>query len=58
MTPAPIDPLYLAQREAKRHKDRACESLRKLRLVSDELISARREIAELRRVHPGESKVG
>lgn len=58
MTPAPIDPLYILQREVKREKDRACESLRKLRLVTDELISTRRELAELRRVHLGESKVG
>lgn len=55
MTPAPIDHLYLLQREVKRQKDRACESQRKLRLVTDELISARREIAELRLVHLGES---
>lgn len=39
----------------KRERDEARAELAKLRLVSDELISARRELAELRRVHLGES---
>lgn len=41
----------------KRERDEARSELAKLRLVSDELISVRRELAELRRVHLGESKV-
>ena len=54
----PIAPNVLLQREVERHKARAYESLRRLRKVSDELITARREIAELRRVHPGELRYG
>lgn len=43
--------------EATRERDEARSELAKLRLVTDELISVRRELAELRRVHLGESKV-
>ena len=58
MTPAPIDPLWILQRDNERSKRIAYDALRRLKEANKRLALALRELAELRRVHLGEYKVG
>ncbi len=58
MTPAPIDPLYILQRDLERHKRRAYDALRRLKEANTKRRLAQWEVAELRAVHLGELRYG
>ena len=58
MTPAPIDPHLLLQRDYERAKSRTCDSEARVRATRSQLRTALAELAELRRVHLGDLRYG